>query len=169
MSSFLVASPSSLAPATLPSVQVVPKSHLIIIMMIVDHDDGDRGCPQKSAAMQRQPVLLKADKIFQSIHKREGWWRTECPYHLIQGGAEDYSLQIGFYFDARDQFLADLKMIFFPRGNKIYPARFCQIWSIQMVVCPKKIENSGLPPTILFGGDGFPENSKVYLWGDQGG
>ena len=70
MSSFLVASPSSLAPATLPSVQVVPKSHLIIIMMIVDHDDGDRG-PQKSAAMQRQPVLLKADKIFQSIHERE--------------------------------------------------------------------------------------------------
>ena len=40
-------------------------------MMIVDHDDGDRGCPQKSAAMQRQPVLLKADKIFQSIHERE--------------------------------------------------------------------------------------------------
>ena len=71
MSSFLLASASSLPPATLPSVQVVPKSHLIIIMMIVDHDDGDRGCPQKSAAMQRQPVLLKADKIFQSIHERE--------------------------------------------------------------------------------------------------
>ena len=72
MSSFLVASPSSLAPATLPGIQVVTKSHLIIIIIIdVNHDDDDRGCPQKSAAMQRQPVLLKADKIFQSIHERE--------------------------------------------------------------------------------------------------
>ena len=80
---------------------------------------------------------------------------------MIQGGAEDYSLQIGFYFDARDQFLADLKMVFFQEGTKFILHAFVRFG--QFKFAPKNIENSGLPPTILFGGDGFPENSKVYL------